>query len=161
MNSISQTLAMRSARNLVTGCLEWSGCRTAAGYGRLRVKQKTLYAHRASYELSAGESASGKFVCHKCDNPCCIEPTHLFLGTNADNMSDCARKGRTARQHGQTSGKAKLTDAQAMEIWQKRQGGESNMALAVEYGIDATVVSRIANKKAWTHIHFKNKGLCG
>jgi len=166
MTSIAETLASRSVLNAETGCLEWTGYKTAWGYGQLRVKQKTLYAHRASYEAHTGTSAAGKFVCHRCDNPCCIEPTHLFLGTNEDNMKDCASKNRTARQYGEKSGKAKLTDAKALEIWTKRQNGFTNVALAIEYDIDATVVSRIASKKAWGHIHhmrslviLSNKGL--
>lgn len=83
-----------------SGCWEWQGALTRAGYGVLRVGNKqvgtarNLYAHRVSWELASGPIKKGLFVCHKCDNPRCVRPDHLFLGTHEENMIDMDRKGR-------------------------------------------------------------------
>lgn len=80
------------------GCWEWQGQKSREGYGRFRVRGQSL-AHRISYCLFKGPLLSSKmFVCHKCDNPPCINPSHLFLGSQKDNMKDCAQKKRTKNQ---------------------------------------------------------------
>jgi hypothetical protein len=149
--TLAQRIAARS-EVVQSGCREWKAGKSKAGYGQLRSGGKVVYAHRASFELAYGPLAPGQFVCHKCDNPACVEPSHLFAGTQADNMKDCAKKGRTALNSGEQSGKAKLTDAAAVEIYRRRQAGESNHKLAREFHIDPTVVSRIGNGLAWAHI---------
>lgn len=78
----------------VGACLVWTGCRTAGGYGRVRVANRTDWAHRTAYRLAVGAIPPGMFVCHRCDNPPCVEPTHLFLGTALDNNRDRIAKGR-------------------------------------------------------------------
>ena len=92
------------------GCWEWTGSRQGGprgSYGRLSVDGRLVGAHRVSWELLVGQIPEGLFVCHHCDNPGCVRPTHLFLGTAADNADDASRKGRI---HG-----AKLTREQVVE----------------------------------------------
>lgn len=81
-----------------TACWPWMAGKNDNGYGRLRFKGRTTYAHRAAYELAVGVIPEGMFVCHTCDNPPCVNPGHLFVGTALDNNRDRIAKGRTARR---------------------------------------------------------------
>lgn len=83
--------------NKTSGCWIWIGA-TRSGYGAFKQNGKIYAAHRASYEFFFGVISGGKFVCHHCDNPSCINPAHLFLGTSSDNMIDCSKKGRIFRK---------------------------------------------------------------
>jgi len=79
---------------LVNGCWEWQGFRNRGGYGRLRVSGRKMLAHRASYVEFVGEIPEDKIICHTCDNPCCINPAHLWVGTHKENYDDALAKGR-------------------------------------------------------------------
>jgi len=86
--------------NEETGCWEWNGRINKGGYGKFTFNNKELTAHRVSYMLHKGEIPDGLHVCHTCDVRHCVNPDHLWLGTNADNMADKVKKGRFATTHG-------------------------------------------------------------
>ena len=80
-------------------CIEWSGSRNKDGYGQKHKNGKTQQAHRLAYECAFGTIPAGMLVCHSCDNPPCINPAHLFLGTNQDNIRDSVEKGRHSNKN--------------------------------------------------------------
>lgn len=130
-------------------CWEWLAHRNHTGYGTFRLNGKEQKAHKASYQLNVGAIPEGMCVCHHCDNPSCINPAHLFLGTQVDNVADRDAKGRQAKLKGENNGRAKLTDADVLAI---RDSGLSQNEIAAEYGVSQTVVSNIKIRKSWKHI---------
>ena len=139
------------------GCWEWTAYRTGCGYGQLGAggrKEGVLYAHRLSYEIHVGAIPDGMFVCHRCDNPPCVNPAHLFLGTPEDNSHDARDKGRlvTPVLFGENAAPAVLTEVQAREILARRQGGEILRTIASDYGVTITTVSYLARGKTWKHL---------
>jgi len=93
----SERLAGNSVPEPNTGCLLWLGTVNRKGYGRIGVNKKAYFTHRVAWECTFGPIPSDKWVLHKCDQPSCIRPDHLFLGTHADNMADMEQKGRARR----------------------------------------------------------------
>lgn len=135
-----------------TGCWEWQKCKTL-GYGRLAVAGtgKKSRAHRQSHALHTGPIPDGMLVCHACDNPSCVNPDHLFLGTQSDNMADMTAKGRQSR--GEASGSAKLTKSDVLEIRDLALHKVfTQAAIGALYDIDQTAVSKIHSRKSWRHI---------
>jgi hypothetical protein len=146
-------------------CWEWQGFRNRLGYGMIGMirkgKQSSIHAHRMSYILNHGPIPQGMFICHHCDNPSCVRPDHLFLGTPADNTHDAQRKGRMriavpkVRGHnkGSRHGRHKLTEAEVAEMRARyAAGGISMTELARMYGVDLSRVSRIINRLGWQHV---------
>jgi hypothetical protein len=136
------------------GCWAWAGSVQPRGYpyGRLSVYKRTALAHRVSWILHFGSIPAGLCVLHRCDNPRCVRPDHLFLGTQKDNTADAIAKGRKAypRPHvGENQHQAKLTAAAARAIFQRAAKGENQRAIAAAYGINQSVVSKILTGRAW------------
>ncbi len=132
------------------GCWVWTAGKGIGGYGRMRVGLKTRYTHRLSYEIYCGPIAKGLHVLHRCDNPSCINPEHLFLGTHAQNMADRDAKGRQARQSGETNPLAKLSEADVLAI--KSAKGLRQRELAEKYGVSRGHISFIRTGKKWCHL---------
>jgi hypothetical protein len=116
------------------GCWEWTGCQDANGYGRFCLKGQRRLASRVSWMLHNGAIPEGLFVCHKCDNPPCVNPAHLFLGTAKDNMQDCKRKGRM--RHERKHSDEKLAEALALIA-----SGVSQTHVARKFGISGGFLS--------------------
>lgn len=143
-----ETLDHYSARNRETGCLEWTGGVNDAGYGTCTYG----LAHRVAYEEWVGSIPEGLYVLHHCDNPPCIEPTHLYAGTQADNMRDMYERGRSAPaipKPGSLNPAAKLTEEQVLAI---RADTRPQRVIASDYGITQAAVSLIVTRKKWSHI---------
>lgn len=126
--------------SVITGCWIWTGYKTLDGYGRQKINGKMTLMHRLSFEHFVGHISKGMFVCHRCDNRKCVNPNHLFLGTNQDNIDDKVIKGRTFK---------KLTETQVLEIF---NASASQREVAKNYGISQRQVSNIKNKKTWSHL---------
>jgi hypothetical protein len=129
-------------------CWIWTAGKFPNGYGNIWHNGTNRGAHCVSYELYRGPIPAGMYVCHHCDNPACVNPHHLFLGTPADNMADRDTKGRQAR--GPAHGLAKLTEADIQAI--RNAGNISNMELAQQYGVHNATISCIRLGKTWAHV---------
>ena len=133
----------RSRVNESTRCWEWTGCKNAAGYGKLGVGGKTMYAHRVSYLQHYGALPSESFVCHSCDNPSCVNPDHLFLGSPADNMADMAEKGR---------GTARLCAEDVRRVREQRLFGATVRDLAMQWGMSHQCMRKVISGRSYAHV---------
>ncbi len=128
-----------SVRKTDAGCWEWEGSRNRQGYGECKGKP----AHRVAWAITNGEIPAGMLVCHRCDNPPCCNPAHLFLGTPADNQADAARKGRKDQ---------KLSRGAVAEIRALAARGIPHKNIAQMYGISPKTVWKIAAGVARPHV---------
>lgn len=161
-----------------SGCWIWTASLGSTGYGQFHDGERVVKAHRFSYSTYIGTIPDGMHVLHRCDQPLCVNPSHLFIGTNADNVADMVAKGRQQRadshwsalrpetvprgdahysrrhperaQRGERIGNSKLTDAQVAEI--RSIQGETQRSIAAHYGVGQSQISEIRRGKAWTHI---------
>lgn len=132
-------------------CWEWTGGHTSDGYGSFSIKQGVL-AHRVSYEIRFGSIPKDMKVLHRCDNRACVNPDHLFLGTQFQNIEDMDMKGRRGTTPGEKNGMAKLTKEDVLEIrkrYKRYVKGSSTTSLAKEYGVTHTLISLIVRNKIW------------
>lgn len=138
------------------GCWQWMGVRSTQGYGGIQVNGTRVSAHRISYMLHHGDIPEGQgfhgyVVCHRCDNPSCVNPEHLFLGTQYANMQDRDAKWRRMAAEGAAHGMAKLSERDVKAIRQLA-GQYSQMELAKMFSVSNSMISMIINRKNWTHI---------
>jgi len=143
--------AIRIAKNTTptpSGCLLWTGAKYKDGYGCIGVGRGTaLRVHRVTWELEHGPIPPGRLVCHKCDNPLCVNLEHLFLGSPLDNMRDMIQKGRHAQLAGERHPSCKLTDAQVKEIRSLRTEGRKLNDIAAMFNISFQHVLCVARRR--------------
>lgn len=131
-----------------TGCWNWAGSINGCGYGKFQINGRQALAHRASWAQHFGKIPFKMFVCHRCDNPRCVNPDHLFLGNAAANAADKQRKGRgnggCVSQRG-----IKLTMSQAAAI---KDDPRLHREIAADYGVSRVTVTNIKNGRKWIHL---------
>lgn len=135
-------------------CWIWKLARNNHGYGTLTVNGRRWYAHRLAFELGNGKSIPyGLHICHRCDNPACINPEHLFLGTRSDNMRDCVNKGRNVPARisfkGETNPSSKLSKEDVADIRCLLRDGLTQQVIADRFGVSQSSVSHIKLGRSW------------
>jgi hypothetical protein len=134
-------------------CWTWTGAITQRGYGATSWRGRYIAAHRVAWLVTAGPIPDGLYVCHRCDNPPCCNPSHLFLGTHEDNMADRAAKGRNAliARPGATNGRARLTADDVTEMRRlHRQLGLNFVQLGRRYGIHKSHARQVIRGERWS-----------
>jgi hypothetical protein len=144
----------------LSGCWLWDGpALSGRPYGVISIGSRDrgmrLLAHRVAFLLSHGPIPARMFVCHKCDVPACVNPDHLFLGTQRDNMRDCQRKGRLkfhAFETGESHPLARLSADVVRAMRARHAHGATYKALAIEVGVSDTTARRAIRKETWKHV---------
>lgn len=147
MKTIQERFESKFAKK--DGCWEWVAHRNNMGYGKFALNGRMQYAHRVSYELYIGAIPNDLQVLHHCDNPACVNPSHLFIGTPSDNMRDCANKGRSAHPYGEKNTHSKLSEWQVKEIRARYFLGTLQASLSRDYSVTHQTISDIVLHKTW------------
>lgn len=139
------------------GCWAWLGPRKQGSYGVTRSPdRRPIGAHRLAWQLANGRALGRhEYVCHRCDNPICVRPDHLFVGSQLDNMRDAKAKGRTRNPNparGERCKTSKLTPEAVTEIRRAFLAGEGCRPIARRFGIDRAQVKRIVRGQSWAHL---------
>lgn len=163
--SLERRFLLNVARRLPLDCWEWQASRISAGYGQIGDGGKMYLAHCVSWELAYGPISEGLCVLHHCDNPGCVNPNHLFLGTQKDNMQDAARKERMAmgdqhgththpesRPFGERNGRARLKAADIPVIRRLHREGLSLRKIGKLFSVGHNAIWRILIGRTWTHV---------
>lgn len=140
---------------LNTACREWSGNMSGFGYGRFWDGANDVSAHRFSYILHYSAIPDGLWVLHKCDNPICTNPEHLFAGTRQDNVDDMIAKNRHRQGHcpaGESNPSAKLTESDVLAIRAMAQAGTRRKLIAEQFGVSLPLIEKIISRSVWKHI---------
>jgi hypothetical protein len=135
-------------------CWIWTGGCNSKGYGELKWsgERGRVLAHRASWEIAFGPVPEGMKVLHRCDNPPCVRPSHLFVGTQADNVRDMASKDRGAACPGEANPNAKLSGEDVERIRKDLAEGASASDLARRHGVTPTQIYAIKTGRSWSHV---------
>ena len=131
-------------------CWEWGGSRNDKGYGRMQINKKVYKAHRLSFFLHYGKDPGKFLVLHKCDNPSCVRPDHLSLGTNSDNMKDMTSKNRQRKGEGIPWSKLKKNDVKDILILHSK--GKTHREIAKKYNVSEGNVRKILRGDSWSHV---------
>jgi hypothetical protein len=141
------------------GCWTWTGGLMSAGYGNFRLAGQMRGAHRVAWELTNGPVPGEMWVLHTCDNPPCVNPSHLWLGTARDNNRDCLVKGRhgsvthpESQVRGRRAAAAKLTERDVVAIRTRFRSGETSAALSRSFGVTRAAVRKVVLRRSWAHV---------
>lgn len=136
-------------------CWEWQGAKTGSGYGEIKRNKQKYYTHRVILQTHGeGFTEEKDFCCHKCDNPSCVNPDHLFAGSHKDNMEDAAEKGRLTGPgyKGEEHHQSKLTEEEVVEIREKyATENQQFQELAEEYDVNRPQIGNIISGRKWEH----------
>lgn len=132
------------------GCWIWTGASNRLGYGSVRRRPLVYSAHRLSYELTYGLIRDGLWVLHRCDNPPCVRPDHLFLGTQRENNEDCARKQRGRRIGTPTS---KLTESDVLQVRSLYEDGLTQRQIAETFGVTQVTISNVIRGRTYAYVN--------
>ena len=137
-----------------SGCWEWTGYYTPSGYGRMRIENKHRLMHRLSWEMKNGPIPDGMQVCHHCDNPPCVKPSHLFLGTQMDNVKDMIAKGRwrAGDRRGERNACSKLNKDKVVKIKCLLRRKVNQGTIGKMFGVGSRAISAIKRGKTWNHV---------
>ena len=135
-----------------SGCWEWTASKAGKGYGQIKLprQRRQIYAHQLSYLIHKGEIPKGRYICHTCDNPGCVNPDHLFLGTAKDNLQDMKAKNR--HLCGSKNAIAKLTEDNVRQIKVMLSVKVPQSRIAAVYGVSQIEISRINTGQRWSHV---------
>ena len=133
-------------------CWPWLAFKDFKGYGSFSLGGKTARAHRVAYSLSHGPTLGRMHVLHRCDNPSCMNPNHLFLGTNTDNHADKEHKGRGNQPKGVDNTNAKLSDGKVLWIREMLTEGMTHKRISDYFGVARQQVSMVASGLSWSHV---------
>ncbi len=131
------------------GCWEWQRSKHKQGYGNLSYKKKNHLAHRVAWMVFKSDILDEKEVCHICDNPCCCNPEHLFLGSQLDNMRDAKRKGKYKNRNISKTRRIKLNWEQVQEIRKMNSEGISRKELQKRFQVSQTCIAKILTGTSW------------
>lgn len=156
MESIKERFEAKFEEDESSGCWNWTAGKDKDGYGNFGFAGRKQKAHRVSYQLYIGEIPDGLCVCHKCDNPSCVNPAHLFPGTMADNVRDCINKGRWKSKFpdhsGENNGHVKLAEEDVRTIRTMGADGVRQVDIAREFGVTRSNIYHIVHRLTWAKI---------
>lgn len=133
-------------------CWLWQAARLTSGYGQFRVGRRMTVSHRVAWQIANGPIPEARFVCHRCDNPPCCNPAHLFLGTPSDNTRDMYMKDRYPVRRGAEATRSKLSEDDVRTIRALRAAGTQLSTLAERFGVSIQNVHGIVHRRHWRHI---------
>lgn len=138
---------------LEDGCWIWKASTAGKGYGQMKIPntRQQIYAHRLSYLIHYNELPENMFVCHTCDNPRCVKPSHLFLGKAVDNSLDMVNKDR--HLNGEKNAKSKLTEEKVLQIHKLYELGLSQGKLGRIFGVSQGTIHKIVHGQRWKHVY--------